>query len=41
MYGQPKTGISGWVYLALLGLAGIAWLGKRLKAFGTKMLNGK
>lgn len=36
MYSQPKTGVSFVVYLVLAAIAGIAWLGQKIKALGSK-----
>ena len=41
MYSQPKTGVSFVFYIFLAGIAGVAWLGQRIKAWGQKKFGSK
>lgn len=41
MYSQPKTGVSFVIYIVLVAIAGIAWLGQRIKKWGQKMGSNK
>ena len=37
MYGQPRTGISGWVYIVLATIVGLVSVGKLLTTKGKKL----